>query len=140
SYVVAKIDSTEKQAEAAYYHLGKIKFFQGKFEESIKYLDSLLVLVPTDAEGYFIRGTAKSNLMEIKGSIADFDLAIKYNPNYMEAYTNRGFQKINALPVSEKVGLKVKCLQDPCADFKKAKALGDTAADDMLFLYCSDCK
>jgi tetratricopeptide (TPR) repeat protein len=137
---VLTMDSTGKQAEAAYYYLGRIKSLQLKLDEAIAYLDKLLILVPTDAEAYFLRGTAKSNMMNIKGSIADFDLAIKYNPEYMEAYANRGFQKINALPVAEKTYIKDKCLPDPCADFKKAKALGDTLVDDMLFLYCSGCK
>ncbi len=137
---VLSLDSNGKQAEAAYYYLGRIKFSQGYFEQAIKEFDKLLFLVPTDAEVFFLRGTAKSNRMDIKGSIADYDMAIKYNPNYMEAYTNRGFQKINALPIAEKVGSKIGCLQDPCADFKKAKALGDSAVDDMLFLYCKDCK
>ena len=137
---VLKIDSNGKQAEAAYYYLGRIKFSQGDFEQAIKEFDKLLLLVPTDAEAYFLRGTAKSNIMDIKGSITDFDFAIKFNPKYMEAYANRGFQKINALPVAEKVGKKIGCLEDPCADFKKAKALGDTAVDDMLFLYCKECK
>ncbi len=136
---VLKIDSNGKQAEAAYYYSGRIKFSQGDYEKAIEQFDKLLLLVPTDAEAYFLRGTAKSNIMDIKGSIADYDLAIKYNPNYMEAYTNRGFQKINALPVTEKVG-KIGCLESPCADFKKAKALGDSAVDDMLFLYCKECK
>lgn len=137
---VLQLDSTGKQAQAAYYYLGKIKFFQGSFEESVKYFDSLLVLVPTDAEAYFIRGTAKSNLLDSKGAIADYDLAIKNNPGYMEAFANRGVQKINAMAVAEKTGLKIKCLPDPCADLKKAKSLGDTTVDDMLFLYCADCK
>jgi tetratricopeptide (TPR) repeat protein len=137
---VLSIDSADKQAEAAFYYLGRIKSLQGKYEEAILFLDKLLQLVPTDSEGYFLRGTAKSNMMDIKGSIADYDMAIKYNPNYMEAYTNRGYQKINALPVDAKVGKKNLCLEDPCADFKKAKAMGDSAVDDMLFLYCSGCK
>lgn len=137
---VLTLDSAGKQAQAAYFYLGKIKFFQADFKESVKYFDSLLLLVSDDAEAYFIRGTAKSNMMDSKGAIADYDLAIKNNPGYMEAYANRGFQKINAMPVAEKTGIKIKCLPDPCADLKKAKSLGDTTVDDMLFLYCTDCK
>src|SRR5690606_30045264 len=86
---VLELDSIGKQAEAAYYYLGRIKMLIGKDEEAIKHFDKLLELVPTDYEGYFLRGTAKSNIMDIDGSIKDFDLAIKYNSNYMEAYANR---------------------------------------------------
>ncbi len=138
-YNVLKLDSTGKQSEAAYYYLGKIKMLQGKNEEGIKYFDKLLDIVSTDAEAYFLRGTAKSNIMDIEGSIKDLDLAIKYNPNYMEAYANRGVQKINKIPVNEKIGKKIDCLKDPCADLLKARQMGDKTVDDMIFLYCKKC-
>lgn len=137
---VLKLDSTGKQSQAAYYYLGKIKMLQNKNEESIKYFDKLLAMITTDAEAYFLRGTAKSNIMDIEGSIKDFDSAIKYNPNYMEAYANRGVQKLNKIPVKEKIGQKIDCLQDPCEDLLKAKRMGDKTVDDMIFLYCKKCK
>jgi tetratricopeptide (TPR) repeat protein len=137
---VLKLDSSGAQAQTAYYYLGRIKMSQYKDQDAIKYFDKLLALASTDAEGYFLRGTAKSNIMDIKSSIADFDFAIKYKPDYMEAYANRGVQKINLLPVKEKIGKKIDCLDDPCADFIKAKELGDTTVDDMIYLYCKKCK
>jgi len=137
---VLEFDSAGKQAEAAYYYLGRIKMLQGKNEEAIKHFDKLLELVPTDAEGYFLRGTAKSNIIDIDGSIKDFDFAIKYNPNYMEAYANRGVQKINKIPTSEKIGKKIDCFEDPCSDLLKAKKMGDRTVDDMIYLYCKKCK
>jgi tetratricopeptide (TPR) repeat protein len=137
---VLSIDSTAKQAEAAYYYLGKIKSLQFKNEEAIQYLNRLIELVPTDAEAYFLRGVAKSNMMDIDGSIADYDLAIKYRPNYMEAYANRGVQKMNKIPVSEKIGKKIKCIEEPCKDLLKAKELGDDSVNDLIFLYCKKCK
>ena len=137
---VLEFDSTGKQAEAAFYYLGRLKMLIGKNEEAIKHFDRLLGLVSTDYEGYFLRGTAKSNIMDIDGSIKDFDLAIKYNPNYMEAYANRGVQKINKLPTSEKLGKKIDCLEDPCSDLLKAKKMGDKSVEDMIYLYCKKCK
>lgn len=137
---VLKLDSIGKSAEAAFYYLGRIKMLNHLDEEAIKYFDKLLELVPTDYEGYFLRGTAKSNIMDIDGSIKDFDLAIKYNPNYMEAYANRGVQKINKIPTSEKVGKKIDCLEDPCSDFLKANKMGDKSVEDMIYLYCKKCK
>jgi tetratricopeptide (TPR) repeat protein len=137
---ILSIDSTGKQAEAAYYYLGRIKMLQFKNEEAIKDFDKLLILVTTDAEAYFLRGTAKSNIMDINGSIADFDLAIKYKPDYMEAYANRGVQKVNLIPVSEKTGKKINCLEEPCKDLIKARELGDRTVDDMIYLYCKKCK
>ncbi len=137
---VLEFDTTAKQAETAYYYLGRIKMLQGKNEEAIKYFDKLLMLVPTDAEGYFLRGTAKSNIRDIDGSIKDFDLAIKYNANYMEAYANRGVQKINKIPVIEKIGKNIDCFEDPCSDLLKAQKLGDRSVNDMIYLYCKKCK
>lgn len=136
---VLELDSIGKQAEAAFYYLGRIKMLIGKDEEAIKHFDKLLALVPTDYEGYFLRGTAKSNIMDIDGSIKDFDLAIKYNSNYMEAYANRGVQKINKLPTSDKIG-KNDCLEDPCADLLKSQKMGDKSVEDMIYLYCKKCK
>lgn len=137
---VLEFDTTGKQAEAAYYYLGRIKMLQGRNGEAIKSFDKLLELIPTDAEGYFLRGTAKSNIMDIDGSIKDFDLAIMNNANYMEAYANRGVQKINKIPTKERIGKIIDCLEDPCSDLLKAKKLGDRSVDDMIYLYCAKCK
>lgn len=137
---VLVLDPIGDQAQAAFYYLGRIKMLIGKDEEAIGHFDRLLELVPTDAEGYFLRGTAKANLMEIDGSIADFDQAIHFRPDYMEAYANRGVQKVNKVPVGKRTGGRVDCLKDPCADLLKARSMGDTTVEDMIFLYCSKCK
>lgn len=134
------LDSTGEQAEAAYFYLGKIKMLTYDNEAAIPYFDQLIKLVSTDAEAYFLRGTAKSNIMDSDGAIADFDKAIELRPNYMEAYANRGVQKINKLPVEQKTGTTIKCIEDPCSDLLKAKELGDTSVEDMIFLYCRKCK
>ncbi|MFC4816633.1 tetratricopeptide repeat protein [Flavobacterium sp. GCM10023249] len=119
-----ELDPKGKSAEAAFYYLGRIKMLLHKNEESIHYFDKLLELVPTDFEIYFLRGTAKSNIMDVDGSIKDFDLAIHYNPDYKEAYANRGVQKINKIPASEKLNKKTDCFENPCADLLKAKKWG----------------
>jgi tetratricopeptide (TPR) repeat protein len=137
---VLKLDSIGEQAEAAYYHLGKINMLTFKNEAAIKYFDLLLELAPNDAEAYFLRGTAKSNIMDSDGAITDFDKAIELKPNYMEAYANRGVQKINKLPSEEKTGKNIKCIEEPCKDLLKAKELGDESVDDMIFLYCKKCR
>ena len=137
---VLTLDSLGKQAEAAYYYLGKIYMMKFENELAISYFDTLINLVPTDSEAYFLRGTTKSNNLDSEGAIADFDRAIELRPNYMEALANRGVQKINKLPVDQKTGNRIKCLEDPCADLLKAKSLGDNSIDDMIFIYCKKCK
>ena len=137
---VLLLDSLGEKAEAAYYHLGKISMLMFDNESAVANFDKLLMLAPDDAEAFFLRGTAKSNLMDSDGAIADLDKAIELRPDYMEAYANRGVQKINKLPVAERTGKRIDCLEDPCADLLQAKEFGDTSIDDMIFLYCSGCK
>lgn len=129
-------DSTGGQAEAAFYYLGKIAYSEGQFEQSIKYYDKLLALVPKDSEAYFNRAAAKGMIMDIAGSIKDYDKAIEINPNYMEAYANRGVAKINMLTTKGNIQPTKEQTSDGCADLKKAKQLGDKTVDDMIFIYC----
>jgi tetratricopeptide (TPR) repeat protein len=136
---VLKLVSTGEQAEGAYYYLGRIMMSTYKYEDAINYFDQLIELNPTDTEAYFLRGTAKSNILDSDGSIADYNKAIELNPNYMEAYANRGVQKINKLPVEQKIGNEMRCFKDLCADLFKAKKLGDDSVEDMIYLYCRNC-
>lgn len=139
-FKVLAIDSTGKQAEAAFFYLGKIKCLQKDYSASISFLNKLLQLVPTDAEAYFLRGVSNGGLLNSKLAIADYTEAIKYRSNYVEAYANRGVEKINIIPAELKIAKGKICFKDACADLNKAKLLGDTTIDDMLFLYCNDCK
>ena len=136
---VLKLVNTGEQAEGAYYYLGRIMMLNYKYRDAISYLDKFIKLNPKDAEVYFLRGTAKSNILDSDGSIADYNKAIELKPNYMEALANRGVQKINKLPVEEKIGNEVRCIKDPCSDFLKARELGDDSVEDMIYLYCRKC-
>ena len=61
------------------------------------------------AEDYNNRGSAKGNLQDYKGAIADYTKAIELNPNYAYAYYNRGLAKVN-----------LKDYKGAIADFNKA--------------------
>jgi len=135
-----EIDSTDKYAEAAYYHLGKVYTYGHQTEKAILYLNLLVELAPTDAEAYFLRAIAKGQQRDWDASIADYDLAIKHQPNYTEAYANRGVQKLNRLPTNEKIGKDIDCLEDPCSDLLKAREMGDQTVGDMIYLYCKKCQ
>src|SRR5258706_738721 len=87
-FILAR-DSTNDQAQAAFYYLGKIAYQQQQFEQSIKYYDKFILLMPTDPEVYFNRGSAKDMIMDPAGSIKDYDRAIQLKPDYMEAFANR---------------------------------------------------
>ena len=130
-------DSIDEQGQAALYYLAKIEYQQGKFNESIKYYDNLIVLIPNDPELYFNRGAAKGMLMNSEGSIKDYDKAIELKPDYMEAYANRGVAKINLLTTKGNIQPRKEQTVDGCSDLKKAKKLGDKSVDDMIFIYCT---
>lgn len=46
-----------------------------------------------DADAFFFRGNAKNHLRDYQGAIADFDKAIRLDPDYAEAFTKRGDAK-----------------------------------------------
>ncbi|MEO7984256.1 MAG: tetratricopeptide repeat protein [Bacteroidota bacterium] len=134
-FILAR-DSTGEQGQAALYYLAKIAYQQIKFDESIKYYDKIITLVPNDPELYFNRGAAKGMLMNNEGCITDYDKAIALKPDYMEAYANRGVAKINLLTTKGNIQPTKEQTMDGCADLKKVKQLGNNSVDDMIFVYC----
>ena len=66
-----------------------------------------------DADAYFNRGCAYGNLGEYPKAIADYDDAIRLNPDFATAYYNRGV-------AYDELGEK----QEAEANFSKAKELG----------------
>jgi tetratricopeptide (TPR) repeat protein len=129
-------DSVGRHGQNALYYMAKISRHENEFALSITYYDRLLALTPNDAELYFERGASKDMIMDSQGSIKDYDKAIELKPDYMEAYANRGVAKINLLRKKGPITLTKEQTNDPCADLKRAKQLGDNAVDDMIFVHC----
>ena len=72
-------------------------------------MTKLLELDPKDANAYYGRGLAKSELKQYKEAIADYTKAIKLNPKDAEAYYNRGNAKY-----------RLKQYKEAIADYDKA--------------------
>lgn len=53
-------------------------------------LGNNLLTQPANAIEYVMRGTAKAQLSDTQGAIADYDTAIRLNPRLLLAYNNRG--------------------------------------------------
>ena len=74
---------------------------------------------------YVQRGLAKAGINKFDEAILDYNLAIKYNPNYAKAYLLRGLAYIN----QNKQDLG-------CLDLSQAGELGATEAYDEIKKYC----
>ena len=136
-YVLSK-DSTSRLGQGALYYLGLIAYQKHQIKEAIQFYNKLIKLKPDDAEAYFNRGAAKGMLipMDVESSIRDYDMAIKLKPDYVQAYANRGVAKINLLTTKGTPQPTKEQTTDACIDLKKAKEMGDTTVDDMIYAYC----
>jgi tetratricopeptide (TPR) repeat protein len=79
----------------------------------------------TKAENAYASGVQKSQFGDMRGAIADFTEALKYNPEDIDALYNRGILKFKT---GDKTGA--------CADWNAIKSLGKPDADDLLKKYC----
>jgi len=78
------------------------------------------------AEEFFEKGNVKDYLQDYSGAISDYNKAIEINPDYAEAYSNRGIAKIN-------LGQK----DSGCLDLSKAGELGDSQAYEAIKDLCN---
>ena len=46
------------------------------------------------ARDYLSKGNSKISLKDLKGAIQDYDKTIELNPQYADAYFNRGFRRM----------------------------------------------
>ncbi|AXT56587.1 hypothetical protein J8L88_06965 [Aquimarina sp. MMG015] len=134
-YVIDK-NSNSKMMEASIYWTARINYSQGKYQEVIKNCDEYFKVNSTDPELYFIRGTANDILGNFEQSIIDYTNAIEFYPNYFQAYANRGTAKINLLTGNGNIQPSKEETKSACEDLKKARDLGDTSIEDLIYIYC----
>ena len=93
---------------------------------------------PTVAQVYFNLALCYDKKFEFKTAIEEYSNALYYNPEYSDAYKNRGFARVNAMDTKDKLEKIPAKFEDACTDFQRAKLLGDKSMDleDMMFIYC----
>jgi antitoxin component YwqK of YwqJK toxin-antitoxin module len=112
------------------------------YKNAVKHYSRAIELDTTYAEAYFARGTVKLNDFQFDAAIQDFDRALKYEPYFERALTNRAFARIrkhqfgNSRKLSESNGVTVMASKENpnmpenertliCSDLKQAMFLGD---------------
>lgn len=67
---------------------------EGNYKIAIKYYSKAIQLDSTYSEAYFARGTVKLNNFQFDEAILDFDKALKFEPYFERALSNRAFARI----------------------------------------------
>ena len=100
---------------------------------------------PDNSKIYNDRGMAKANSEQYENAIADFDTAIRLNPEYSDAYYNRGSAKAKLADSADSIGVIVPDLastkfETVYEQYKNAIADFDSAIRlkrDYPYAYCN---
>jgi len=103
--------------------LGIIYFKLKKFSSVVSYMENILKLKSNDAHAFLLKGRAYQRLGKIRDAMESYDNAIRYDSKLGGAYLYRGI-------------LKASTKKNGCDDLKKAKALKEAEADDLIKKYC----
>ncbi|MES1218145.1 MAG: tetratricopeptide repeat protein [Bacteroidota bacterium] len=115
---------------------------EGDYKTAIKNYSRAIEFDSANAEAYFSRGTVKLNDFKFDEAILDFDEALKFEPYFERALSNRAFARIrkyqfgSSRKLSENNGVTVMASKDDpgipeneltiiCNDLKQAIFLGD---------------
>lgn len=115
---------------------------EGDYKNAIKNYSKAIELDSSNAEAYFARGTVKLNDFQFDEAIQDFDQALKFEPYFERALSNRAFARIrkyqfgSSRKLSENNGVTVMASKDNpaipenelniiCNDLKQAVFLGN---------------
>ncbi|MFI3261406.1 MAG: tetratricopeptide repeat protein [Rikenellaceae bacterium] len=79
--------------ERYFFYVGQGLIIDGKYNEAIEMLSTLIRVDNDSYEGYFLRGIAKYNLGDYVGAESDFTTAININSVYTDAYHYRAISR-----------------------------------------------
>lgn len=107
--------------------LGVLMTQTNQYERGLTMADSALLLVPDFPNAMVVKAVCQLNIGNAKAAEATLSDCILKNPEYAEAYRNRGIIRINNLNQKDKA----------CIDFRKAAELGDENAVLIIRDYCN---
>ena len=89
AFAIISFSATAQLNKAYFYYQGQRLITQDKYTEAIGYLNILIDVDSTLAEGWFLRGVAKYYLNDLQGSKKDLSKSISKNPLFTIAYHYR---------------------------------------------------
>ncbi len=89
AFAVLTFSASAQLNKAYFYYQGQRLITQDKYTEAIHYLNTLIEVDSTLAEGWFLRGVAKYYLNDLQGSKDDLSKSISKNPLFTIAYHYR---------------------------------------------------
>ena len=69
---------------------------EGKYEIALGYAEIAIEFNNKNSEAYNLKGISRTAIGDLENIIDDYNKAIQYNPNYAEAYYNRGEMRYEA--------------------------------------------
>jgi len=103
---------------------GRVYYMLEDFKSSLADYSKVIEMKPS-AMAYYNRGTTLGRTKNYLEAIKDFDKAIEFDPEYAEAYFNRGLANYYQGR-----------LHDACYDWRKAHEFGHYEADKAIRAYC----
>lgn len=89
AFAIISFSASAQLNKAYFYYQGQRLISQDKYTEAIHYLNTLIEVDSTIAEGWFLRGVAKYYLNDLQGSVRDLTKSISKNPLFTLAYHYR---------------------------------------------------
>jgi len=89
AFAVLTFTASAQLNKAYFYYQGQRLITQDKYTEAIHYLNTLIEVDSTIAEGWFLRGVAKYYLNDLQGAKNDLSRSISKNPLFTIAYHYR---------------------------------------------------
>ncbi len=147
------------QTAQDYFKDGLKKHKDKDYKGAIKEYNKAIKIIPNYRDALFNRGTIQMELKNFEEASADFTKVIEVDPKYAKGYFSRAylifttgnhedalpdldsavkfdFRLPNALTLRGQIRAELRNFRGACEDFYKAKAIGDTKAEEYIEQVC----